>query len=485
MDISKAFKNIDNKLWKGGVANALDYMEQSSWILFLKYLSDQEENRLFEAELEGKDYQPVFQKQYLWKQWACKRDKDGKRNNTDDLTGDDLLAFVNDKLFPYLKSFQTGTENTHTIENKIGQVFTRLDNKIDDGYILRDVLDTVDQLEFGTEDEHHQFSKLYEERIAQMGNAGRSGGQYYTPRPLIKVIVDVVNPKIGETVYDPAAGSCGFLVEAYRHIKENSGELKTKQLEKLELHTLYGKEKIVLPYITGLMNMILFGIRTPNLVRKNTLQESMFNVQDKDRHDVIVANPPFGGEETAEIKQNFNFKTSETAYMFLEHFMKLLKKGGRAGIVIKNTFLSNTDNASVALREELLKTCNLHSILVLPQGAFTGAGVKTVILFFDKGKATQKIWYYELNLDRKLGKTNPLNAKDLSEFIELQKNKADSDNSWTVFIDDIDKETWDLSPINPNVEDTSEKRSPSEILAEIEILDSEAAEAMAAIKELL
>jgi len=274
-------------------------------------------------------------------------------------------------------------------------------------------------------------------------------------------------------------------VEAYRHIKENSGELKTKQLEKLELHTLYGKEKIVLPYITGLMNMILFGIRTPNLVRKNTLQESMFNVQDKDRHDVIVANPPFGGEETAEIKQNFNFKTSETAYMFLEHFMKLLKKGGRAGIVIKNTFLSNTDNASVALREELLKTCNLHSILVLPQGAFTGAGVKTVILFFDKGKATQKIWYYELNLDRNLGKTNPLNAKDLSEFIELQKNKADSDNSWTVFIDDIDKETWDLSPINPNVEDTSEKRSPSEILAEIEILDSEAAEAMAAIKELL
>ena len=160
MDISQAFKNIDNKLWKGGVANPLDYMAQSCWILLLKYLSDQEENRLFEAELEGKDYQPVFLKQYLWKQWACKRNKDGTRNNTDDLTGDDLLAFVNDKLFPYLKSFQTGTENTHTIENKIGQVFTRLDNKIDDGYILRDVLDTVDQLEFGTEDEHHQFSKL-------------------------------------------------------------------------------------------------------------------------------------------------------------------------------------------------------------------------------------------------------------------------------------------------------------------------------------
>ena len=485
MDISKVFKSIDDKLWKGGVANALDYMEQSSWILFLKYLSDQEEERLFEAEIEGKTYQPIFQPQFLWSQWACKRNEDGTRDHTQDLTGEDLINFVDDELFPYLESFQSATDNNQSIEGKIGQIFDKLDNKIDDGYILRDVLDTVDQLQFGTEDEQHQFTKLYEERIAQMGNAGKSGGQYYTPRPLIKAIVDVVNPKIGETVYDPAAGSCGFLVESYRHIRENSGSLSTKQLDKLEHRTIYGKEKIALPYITGLMNMILFGIRSPNLTRTNTLQESMFNVQDKDLHDVILANPPFGGNETQEIQQNFNFKTSATELMFLEHFMKLLKKGGRAGIVIKNTFLSNTDNASIALREELLKTCNLHSILVLPSGTFTGAGVKTVVLFFDKGQATKNVWYYELNLDRNLGKTNPLNSKDLSEFIELQKNKKDSDNSWTVSVDDIDKATWDLSPANPNIEDTTEKRTPSEILAEIEALDKEADEAIAAIKELI
>lgn len=485
MNITQAFKNIDNKLWKGGVANALDYMEQSSWILFLKYLSDQEKDREFEANLEGKSHKPVFEEQFRWHQWACKRNADDSRNHTNDLTGKDLLAFVDDELFPYLESFQQSAFDANTIENKIGQVFSKISNKIDDGYILRDVLDTVDRLEFRTEDEHHQFSMLYEQRIAQMGNAGRSGGQYYTPRPLIKAIVDVVKPKIGETVYDPAAGSCGFLVEAYRHIKENSGNLNTKELKKLDNHTLYGKEKIALPYITGLMNMILFGIRAPNLIRANTLQESMFNIQDKDRHDVIIANPPFGGDETPEIQQNFNFKTSETAYMFLEHFMKMLKKGGRAGIVIKNTFLSNTDNASKTLREELLKTCNLHSILVLPQGAFTGAGVKTVVLFFDKGKSTKKIWYYELNLDRNLGKTNPLNAKDLSEFMKLKKNTDDSKDSWTIFINDINNQTWDLTPNNPNVEDTSEKRTPSEILAEIEVLDNEVAEAMKAIKELL
>ena len=231
--------------------------------------------------------------------------------------------------------------------------------------------------------------------------------------------------------------------------------------------------------------MILHGIEAPNILHTNTLGENISDIQEKDRVDVVLANPPFGGSERTEIQENFPVRTSETAYLFLQHFIKILRKGGSCGVVIKNTFLSNGDNASVALRKQLLEECNLHSILELPQGAFTGTGVKTVVLFFDKGTATQNVWYYQLNLGRNLGKTNALNEKDLEGFKALQKTKADSDNSWTVSIDDIDKETWDLSPTNPNVEDTSGKRTPSEILAEIEALDNEAAEAMAAIKELL
>ena len=317
-----------------------------------------------------------------------------------------------------------------------------------------------------------------------MGNAGRNGGEYYTPRPLIKTIVEVVKPQLGNKVYDGAVGSAGFLCEAYDYMR-GSKDLTVQEYETLQQRTFYGKEKKSLAYIIGIMNMILHGIEAPNILHTNTLGENISDIQEKDRVDVVLANPPFGGSERTEIQENFPVRTSETAYLFLQHFIKILRKGGSCGVVIKNTFLSNVDNASVALRKQLLEECNLHSILELPQGAFTGTGVKTVVLFFDKGTATQNVWYYQLNLGRSLGKTNSLNEKDLEDFKALQKTKSDSDNSWTVSIDDIDKETWDLSPTNPNVEDTSEKRTPSEILAEIDALDNEASEAMAAIKELL
>ena len=230
------------------------------------------------------------------------------------------------------------------------------------------------------------------------------------------------------------------------------------------------------------MNMILHGIEAPNIEHTNTLGENILDIQEKDRVDVVLANPPFGGKERAEIQHNFPIRSGETAYLFMQHFIRILKKEGRAGIVIKNTFLSN-DDAKI-LRKEFLEGCNLHTVLVLPAKVFT-AGVHTVVLFFDKGSPTKNIWFYELKTEKNLGKNNPLTENHLEEFRELQKTKVDSDNSWTVSIDDIDKETWDISPTNPNIEDTSEKRTPSEILAKIEALDTQAAEAMAAIKELL
>ncbi|PIZ92203.1 MAG: type I restriction endonuclease subunit M, partial [Candidatus Magasanikbacteria bacterium CG_4_10_14_0_2_um_filter_41_31] len=240
-----------------------------------------------------------------------------------------------------------------------------------------------------------------------------------------------------------------------------------------------------LPYVIGTMNMILHGIEAPNIVHTNTLTENIMDVQEKDRFDIILANPPFGGNERKEVQQNFPIKTGETASLFLQHFMKRLKAGGRAGIVIKNTFLSNTDNASISLRKELLESCNLHTILDLPGGVFSGAGVKTVVLFFEKGEPTRNIWYYQLNLDRNLGKGNPLSEADLAEFATLQKEKTDSDNSWSVSMKDVDGATFDLSVKNPNRSDEVVLREPGEILEEMRGLDDDTKSIFAKIQKLV
>ena len=303
-----------------------------------------------------------------------------------------------------------------------------------------------------------------------MGNAGRDGGQYYTPRPLIKTIVKVVNPKLGETIYDGACGSAGFLVEAFNYLTANREKLSSKEWDILQTKTFYGKEKISLPYIIGVMNMILHGIETPNIKHTNTLTENLSDIQEKDRYDVVIANPPFGGKERPEVQHNFPIKTGETAFLFLQHFIKILKAGGRAGIIIKNTFLSNTD---ISLRKSLLENCNLHTILDLPAGAFQGAGVKTVVLFFEKGTTTKKIWFYQPNLHRNLNKGNPLNEADLEEFIKLQKIRANSDNSWSVDIKDIDPKTFDLSVKNPNKGAGITFREPKDILEDMRIQNNE------------
>ena len=483
------FENIFERLdailrQDAGCTTELDYIEQSSWMMFLKYLDDYEIEKETTAKLSGQSYSCIISEDYRWKTWAAPKTADGKLDFKASLSGDDLKEFVDNRLFPYFASFKTEAESANTIEYKIGEIFNEIKNELQSGYSLRDAIDAVDELRFQSNEEKHEMSSLYEDKIKNMGNAGRNGGEYYTPRPLIKTIIEVVKPQLGNKVYDGAVGSAGFLCEAYNYMRD-SKDLTVKEYETLQQRTFYGKEKKSLAYIIGIMNMILHGIEAPNIMHTNTLSENISDIQEKDRVDVILANPPFGGSERAEIQENFPVRSSETAYLFLQHFIKILRKGGRCGVVIKNTFLSNTDNASIALRKQLLEECNLHSILELPSGAFTGTGVKTVVLFFDKGGATKNVWYYQLNLGRNLGKTNSLNEKDLEDFKALQKTKEESDNSWTVSIDDIDKETWDLSPANPNVQDTSEKRTPSEILDEIEALDIEAAEAMAAVRELL
>jgi len=481
----QTFKNIDDILHKdAGCGSELDYVEQTSWILFLKYLDDLEKDKATAAELTGKTYTNIIAPEFQWTVWAMPKNGDGKLDHHKALTGDDLKDFVDQKLFPYLKKFKTEAESADTIEYKIGEIFSELKNRIQSGYNLREVINRIDELRFRTHAEKHEMSHLYESKIQNMGNAGRNGGEYYTPRPLIKTIVKVVAPEIGNKIYDGAVGSAGFLVEAFEYLK-HSKKLSTTDATTLQKTTFYGKEKKSLAYIIGTMNMILHGIEAPNIVHTNTLAENLADIQEKDRYDVVLANPPFGGKERAEVQQNFPIKTGETAFLFLQHFIKILKAGGKAGVVIKNTFLSNTDNASVALRKQLLENCNLHTVLDLPGGTFTGAGVKTVILFFEKGSSTKKIWFYQLNLERNLGKTNALNENDLAEFVELQKTFAESENSWTIDVKNIDKTTFDLSAKNPNKKEETALRKPQDILKEIKDLDEESAAILKSILKLI
>ncbi|PKO04065.1 MAG: type I restriction endonuclease subunit M [Chloroflexi bacterium HGW-Chloroflexi-3] len=481
----QTFKNIDDQLWKdAGCSSELDYVEQTSWILFLKYLDDLEKEKKLSAELMGKAYQPIIAPEYQWEAWAAPRNGNGKIDHNTALTGPDLIDFVEHRLFPYLKHFKVNAEDPNTIEYKIGEIFSELRNKVQSGWNLRGVINLVDELRFQSQTEKHEMSHLYEEKIKKMGNAGRNGGEYYTPRPLIKTIVKVVAPQIGETVYDGAVGSAGFLVEAFEYIK-NSRALSTSDIETLQTRTFYGKEKKSLAYIIGIMNMILHGIEAPNIQHVNTLAENVSDLQDKDRYDVVLANPPFGGKERGEVQNNFPIKTGETAFLFLQHFIKILKPGGRAGVVIKNTFLSNTDNAAISLRKELLSSCNLHTVLDLPGGVFTGAGVKTVVLFFEKGTPTENIWYYQLNLNRNLGKTNPLNEEDLADFTRFYSRKEVSKNSWLVNIGEINKDSYDLSVKNPNQIEENNHQDPMEILKEIQALDQETNEILKTISKLL
>ncbi len=481
----QTFKNIDDILHKdAGCTSELDYTEQSSWLLFLKYLDALEGDKASEAALEGKRYSFILDEAYRWEAWAAPKTPDGKLDHNAAMTGDDLRDFVNLKLFPYLAGFKQRASGPNTIEYKIGEVFGEIKNKIQSGYNLRDVIDLVDELRFGSQTEKHELSHLYEAKIKNMGNAGRNGGEYYTPRPLIRAMIKVLDPKIGERIYDGACGSAGFLCEAFDYLSSRPG-LTTADLKTLQTRTFYGKEKKSLAYVIAIMNMILHGIEAPNVVHANTLADNISDIQDKDRFDVILANPPFGGKERKEVQQNFPIKTGETAFLFLQHFIKTLKAGGRAAIVIKNTFLSNTDNASTSIRKLLLESCNLHTVLDMPGGTFQGAGVKTVVLFFEKGAPTRKVWFYQLNPGRNMGKTNPLNDDDLIEFITLQKTFADSPQSWSVDVASLNTATYDLSVKNPNGSDEVALRTPQDILDEIAALDAESAEVLATIRELV
>lgn len=482
-NLENSFKRIDNELWTdGGANNPGDYITQISWVLFLKYLEDLENRRKIDAELNNSKYTPIIKDEFRWHSWAMPKTKDGKKDVTTALTGKDLLDKVNRELFPYLRAFKNTTEDTKTIAYKIGEIFSEIDCKIQNGNTLRAVLDVIDELEFKTQDQLDDLSNLFEDRLKLLGGAGRSG-EYYTPRPLIKIMIKALDLEPGKTIYDGAAGTAGFLTESFDFLKAK--DLSVKELKFLKESTFTGKNKMAQPYLLGTMNMILHGIEAPNMIHTNTLTEDTADIQEKDRFDYILANPPFAGKEKPEVQRNFPVQTGSTGLLFIQHFIKHLRAGGKAAVVIKNTFLSNTDNATTSVRKELLETCNLQAVMDLPGGAFSAnssTGVKTVVLFFEKGKPTKKTWFYQLDAGRSLGKTDPLNEKDFTEFLKLFKKKGDSLVSWSVDASDVDSKTYDLSVKNPNAPEEILLRTPKEIIKSLEKLDLESSKVLSNLK---
>ncbi|MCB9233961.1 MAG: SAM-dependent DNA methyltransferase [Bacteroidia bacterium] len=466
-----------------GISGAMHYTEQISWILFLKFLNDHELNKADEAFLENKEYDFVIDEAHRWDAWACPKGEDGKLDLSKAITGDDLTRYVNTQLFPYLKSFKNQTQAPKSVKYKIGAIFEFLDNKIASGHTLREVLDIIDTLDFQNENELFELSHVYENLLQGMGSDGGNSGEFYTPRAVIKAMVKVLDPKVGETIYDGAAGSCGFLVEAYEHMKQQKN-LSTKDLRTLQEDTFYGNEKTPLAYVMGVMNMILHGVESPNIYKANTLTRNIRDIQEKDRHDVIIANPPFGGKEKSQIQQNFPIQANATELLFIQHFMKMLKVGGRAAIIIPEGILFQTNTAFAKVKQNLLEQFNLHTIVSLPAGVFLPySGVKTNIIFFERKGATSDIWYYEVNPPAKLTKNKPILYEHMEEFVKLWPTRADSENSWTVNVNDL--KDYDLSAKNPNKQVEVDHLAPKKIIANIKKKDARIGELMAEIEMIL
>lgn len=472
-----------------GISGAMHYTEQISWVLFLKFLADLEESKSEDAELDGETYTYILDEKYRWQNWAVLK-VDGKKDLINSKSGDDLLDFVNKELFPYLKGFKSITENPKSIKYKIGAIFEFLDNRIANGHTLREVLDIIDEMDFHNQSDLFQLSLIYEKLLKDMGSDGGNSGEFYTPRPLIKVITDVINPQIGQSIYDPAVGSCGFLIEAYNHIRyedvqnNKQRDLSTDQLKFLNEDTFFGNEKTPLSYVMGVMNMILHGVESPNISKSNTLTKDIRGLEEKDRFDCILANPPFGGKEKEQIQQNFPIKSNATELLFLQHMMNHLKLGGKCGVVIPEGVLFQTNNAFQSVKKDLLERFNVHTILSLPSGVFLPySAVKTNVVFFDRAGSTNDIYYYEVNPPFKLTKNKPINIDHFAEFLDSWESRKITDNSWIVNINDI--KDFDISAKNPKKNDAIEHKSPIELVENIKLNNAQICDLMDEIETIL
>jgi type I restriction enzyme M protein len=445
-----------------GLNGDLDRLPQLSWIMFLKCYDDLEKQRESLAVLGGKPYRPVIPAPYRWRKWASDPDK-GK-------TGPEFLDFINADLLPTLRNL-SGSDEKLTI----AALFAETYNRMLSGYLLRDVVNLVDGIHFESKDEIFTLSHLYESMLKEMRDAAGDSGEFYTPRPVVKLIVTLVAPRLGERVLDPACGTGGFLVETYEHLKPQQQSAADQQA--LQSETLFGIEKKPLPYLLGTMNLLLHGIDNPNIRRDNALKTPLKEIGDKDRFDVIMTNPPFGGEEEAGIQLNFPEATraSETALLFLQFLMRSLKPGGRCGMVVPNGTLFG-DGVSARIKEQLLKNFNLHTIVRLPNGVFSPyTSINTNLLFFERSGPTTEIWYYEHTLPegvKNYTKTRPMQFEEFAPLIEWWQARAENERAWKISASDVLRydESGVLFSVNLDVKNPSRaadlEHLPPEQLAE-------------------
>ena len=453
-----------------GISGAMHYTEQISWILFLKFLNDYEIRESDNAFLDGKNYHYILEENFRWSNWIKKP------------SWDDLKDFVNLELFPYLKSFKNINEDYHSIKYKVWEIFSYIDNRIDSGHTLKEIVEIIDDLNFQKQEDLFELSHIYEDLLQGMWNDWGNSWEFYTPRCIIKVMVDVLDPKVGETIYDPSTWSCGFLVEAFHYMKPKVKN--DTELDFLNKNTFFGNEKTGLAYIMWVMNMILHGISNPNINKKNTLTTDIRQIQEKDRYDIILANPPFWGKEKEIIQQNFPIKTNATEMLFLQHIMKHLKLLGKSAIVVPEWVLFNTSNAFGEIKKMMVEDFNLHSIISLPAGVFLPySWVKTNIIFFDREGSTKDIWYYEIDLGRKITKNKPITYDEIKHIPELLQKREVWPNSWIVNAWDI--KDYDLSAKNPNKAKEADIRSPNEIFEELQSNDQTINQLIWELKEIL
>ena len=477
-------ESLSNDVWRAcdimrsddGTTGMMEYMEQLSWLLFLKAFEEIENTHEAEAQFAGGKYDRILDGEYRWSEWA------GKKRN---LTGPSLIEFTDKTLFPYLRSLYGSPERDiiHILFEEIPG------NRMKSGYLLREVIDIIDKINFSDPEDTHAISHIYETLLGKLGTEGGIAGEFYTPRHIIKLMVEIVDPEIGKTIYDPACGSCGFLIESYQDMKEH--QKTTADYETLQKQTFFGREKKSLPYLLGMMNLILHGVQTPTIIRGNTLAVNIRNIPEKNRYDIVMTNPPFGGKEHSTIQQNFPIPSQATELLFLQHVMRSLKLGGRCGIVVPEGVLFRGD-AFARVKKELVEDFNLHTIISLPAGVFanvtaSGSGPKTNLIFFNRPGPTKEIWYYEVLHDGfTLTKARrPIPENDLPDCLEKCKTRATSEKSWIVPIEEIVKNGYDLTAKNPNRRENLEHRPPEALVADVLDKEQRIAEILDEVQDIL
>lgn len=483
-------KGICDIMRRSNCAGALQYVPELTWILFLRILDEREQREAEEAEAVGADFTPSLESPYRWCDWAAPGA--WKREQMQNSTLGAVFSFVNGDLIPHLKDLRN-QPNATARQKVISEIMSGIEHvRVDTERNFLDILDKVQEISSENVDPTHIFtlSQVYEGLLLKMGEKGNDGGQFFTPRQIIRAMVKVIDPKIGETVYDPGCGTGGFLAQSYEYMAgKNNEKIKSpEQLETLKTRTFYGREKDNLIYPIALSNLVLHGIDEPHIAHGNTLTgqqtyDGLFT-QAPALFDVILLNPPFGGKEGKEAQTRFAYKTSATQVLFLQHVIDSLKRGGRCGIVLDEGVLFRTNEGGfVQTKRKLLDDCDVCCIVSMPGGVFTaaGAGVKTNLIFFTKGKATEKIWYYDLS-HIKVRKKSPLTLGHFEQFFELLPKRADSDHSWTISRKDIEENNYDLKAVNPHTKVEGDKRTPDEILKIIEEKGQEIAEIVTALR---